>query len=135
MAFIHRVQFCWFMVLIFIILLTLKLDGRINDWNWFIIFIPMWILDSVVTIYTVIKMVMHCKNKWWHNVHETTLKKKIWCLCGILLKILFQILLCVRLQYIPTFRLFYVAIPFWMFNFGCIVEVLTSLLKLAQRPT
>lgn len=133
MAFIHKVTFCWIMVLVFIILLTLKLDGRITDWNWFIIFIPMWILDSVITVYTLINMVMHCKNRWWHNVHETSLKRKTWCLGGISLKILFQVLLCLRLEYVKHLRLFYVMIPFWIFNMGCIGEVFTSLMKLARR--
>lgn len=134
MAFIHKVQFCWFMVLVFIILLTLKLDGKINSWNWFIIFIPLWILDSVIAVYTFINMVMHCKNRWWRSGHETSMKKKFICLCGVALKILFQVLLCLRLQYFSELGQVYVMIPFWLFTFGCIAEVFVSLLKLARKP-
>ena len=134
MAFIHRAQFSWFLVLGFIILLTLKLDGRINDWNWFIIFIPMWIFDSVVVVYILIKMIMHCKDKQWHNVHETSMKRKIWCMSGILLKLLFQILMCLKLQYFSEIRLYFTMIPFWIFSGGLVIDVFTNLLKLARRP-
>lgn len=133
MAFIHKAQFSWFMVLAFIILLMLKLDGRINDWNWFIIFIPMWILDAVVAIYIAINMIMHCKNQWWHNGRETSLCRKTLCLFGTLMKLLFQVLLCLRLQYRGNCSLYYVMIPFWILNLGCIVDVFTNLWKMAKR--
>lgn len=134
MAFIHKVQLCWFTFLVFIILLTLKLDGRIDAWNWFIIFIPMWILDSVITVFTLINMIMHCRNKWWHNVHETSLKRKTWCLTGILLKLLFQVLLCLRLQYFQDeLKFFMVMIPVWLFLTGCVIDVFTNLWKIARR--
>ena len=129
MAFIHKVQFCWLMVLVFIILLMLKLDGRIGDWNWFIVFIPMWILDCVVAAFTLINMIMHCKNKWWHNVHETSLKRKTWSLCGVISKLVFQVLLCLKLQYFHTLRIFVIFVPFWVFITGCIVEVSISLYR------
>lgn len=134
MAFVHKIMFAWFMVLVFLILLVVKLDGRIDEWNWFIIFIPMWILDFVVAVYCIINMIMHCKNKWWHNVRETSLKRKLWSLIAITLKIVFQVLLCLRLHYVREMSLFFVLTPLWLFNGGCIVEVCISLAKLAKRP-
>lgn len=134
MAFIHKVQFYWFMILVFIILLTLKLDGRINDWNWFIIFIPMWLLDSLIIVFTVINMIMHCKNSWWNSVLETSLKRKTWCLSGVLMKLLFEVLLCLRLQYLhEQLRLYMVMIPVWLFLTGCVIDVFTNLLAIARR--
>lgn len=133
MAFLHKVQFIWFMVLIFIILLTLKLDGKINEWDWFIIFIPMWILDTVIIAFTLINMVMHCRNKWWHNTRETSLKRKSWCLTGIILKLVFQILLCLKLQYYGELRVYQIMVPVWLFLSGCTIDLFTSLLAIAKR--
>lgn len=135
MAFVHKVQFCWFMVLAFIILLTLKLDGRINSWNWFIVFIPMWLLDSVVIVFTFINMILHCKNRWWLSSIEVPLLRKAWCMCNIVSKLIFEVLLCLRLQYITNLGLYIVMIPFWIFNGGCIIEVSLSLFKIAKRES
>jgi len=135
MAFIHKVQFYWFMILVFIILLTLKLDRRIDEWNWFIIFIPMWILDCLITVFTLINMIMHCKRGWWLNtVVETSMKRKTWCLSGILLKMLFEVLLCLRMQYFQEhLRLYMVMLPVWCFLSGCVIDVFTNLLAISRR--
>lgn len=61
MAVLHRALFTWFNLLIFLILLVLRLDHRIQ-WNWFIVFIPMWLYDSILLIYILFNMISHCKN-------------------------------------------------------------------------
>lgn len=61
MAVLHRALFTWFNILIFLILLVLRLDQRIQ-WNWFIVFIPMWLYDNNLLIYIVFNMISHCKN-------------------------------------------------------------------------
>lgn len=131
MAFIHRAQFSWFLALGFIILLTLKLDGRINEWNWFIIFIPQWIFDSVVILYTLIKMIMHCRNSALQNMYELSMKRKLWCLTVVVLKLLFQVILCLKLQYAPQIRLFYTVVPLWLIMIGFVCDVFHSLWKFA----
>ena len=130
MAFIHRAQFSWFLALGFIILLTLKLDGRINEWNWFIIFIPQWIFDSVVILYTLIKMIMHCRGS---AHHENMIKKNLWCLIVVILKLLFEVLLCLKLQYAPQIKMFYTVIPLWIILTGFMCEAFLSLWKLGRR--
>ena len=50
MAVLHRALCTWFVCLIFLILLVLRLDER-TRWSWFIVFIPMWIYDAVLLIY------------------------------------------------------------------------------------
>ncbi|XP_076178907.1 transmembrane protein 60 [Ptiloglossa arizonensis] len=62
MAVVHRALFTWFILLIFLILLDLRLDQRIQ-WNWFIVFIPMWLYDHILLIYRVFNMISHCKNE------------------------------------------------------------------------
>lgn len=61
MAVLHRALFTWFNLLIFLILLVLRLDLRIQ-WNWFIVFIPMWLYDNILLIYIIFNMISHCKN-------------------------------------------------------------------------
>lgn len=132
MAFIHRAQFSWFLALGFIILLTLKLDGRINDWNWFIIFIPQWIFDLVVILYTLIKIIMRYRYGNSHQMHETSMKRKLWCLIVVVLKLLFQVLLCLKLQYAPQIRMFYTVIPIWIILTGFSGDVFLSLWKMGR---
>jgi hypothetical protein len=61
MAVLHRALFTWFNLLIFLILLVLRLDQRIQ-WNWFIVFIPMWLYDNILLIYIAFNMILFCKN-------------------------------------------------------------------------
>lgn len=61
MAVLQRALFTWFNLLIFLILLVIRLDQRIQ-WNWFIVFIPMWLYDQILLIYIVFNMVSHFKN-------------------------------------------------------------------------
>lgn len=61
MPLIHRALFTWFILLIFLVLLVLRLDQRIQ-WNWFIVFIPMWLYDNILLIYIIFNMISYCKN-------------------------------------------------------------------------
>ncbi|CAB0038867.1 unnamed protein product [Trichogramma brassicae] len=61
MAVLHRALFTWFNLLIFLILLVLRLDHRIQ-WNWFIVFIPMWLYDNILLVYIAFHMILSCKN-------------------------------------------------------------------------
>ncbi|XP_034937140.1 transmembrane protein 60 [Chelonus insularis] len=94
MAVLHRALFTWFELLIFLILLVLRLDQRIQ-WNWFIVFIPMWVYDSILLIYIVFNIISHCKNG--HNQMEG-LRRKAWHMIAVLLKLSVQLLICLRLE-------------------------------------
>lgn len=59
MTLVHRALFTWFIILIFCICLCLRLETR-TQWNYFIVFIPLWIFDSILLIYVVIKII----TKW-----------------------------------------------------------------------
>lgn len=69
MAVLHRALFTWFNLLIFLILLVLRLDSRI-EWNYFIVFIPMWIYDNILLIYIIFNMISHCKNRRVNNLQR-----------------------------------------------------------------
>ena len=60
MAVLHRALCTWFVCLIFLILLVLRLDER-TRWSWFIVFIPMWLYDGVLIVYLAFEMVTYCR--------------------------------------------------------------------------
>lgn len=121
MALLHKALFTWFIVLVFLVLLVLRLDERVS-WNWFLIFIPLWVFDGVCIIYIVINMIMHCKNDYDRNEAGMSMKRKIWFIVTALLKIIFQILVCLKLQYY-NLTLYYVLIPFWALIIGVIIDI------------
>lgn len=82
MAVLHRALYTWFNILIFLILLVLRLDQRIQ-WNWFIVFIPMWLYDNILLTYVVFNMISHCKNG--HD-RINTLRRKVFLYCNSVLK-------------------------------------------------
>lgn len=59
MTLVHRALFTWFILVVFSICLCLRLENR-TQWNYFIVFIPLWIFDAILLIYVVIKIV----TKW-----------------------------------------------------------------------
>ncbi|XP_037086447.1 transmembrane protein 60-like [Pollicipes pollicipes] len=94
MAVLHRALVTWFLSLVFLILLVLRLDGR-TRWNWFIVFIPMWILDSIMILYALVVMVSPCRSgdRWREVTANLT------SVLAVLLKLAFQTCLCLHLQY------------------------------------
>ena len=75
MAVLHRALCTWFICLIFLILLVLRLDER-TRWSWFIVFIPMWLYDSILLLYLTFNLVRHCKRP--HNRNFKSMRRKIW---------------------------------------------------------
>ncbi|XP_046747667.1 transmembrane protein 60 [Diprion similis] len=98
MAVLHRALFTWFNLLIFLILLVLRLDLRIQ-WNWFIVFIPMWLYDNILLIYIIFRMISHCKNG--HD-HVSSLRRKAWYMTAVLTKLCGQVLLCLKLEVVQS---------------------------------
>nr|ADD24454.1 Transmembrane protein 60 [Lepeophtheirus salmonis] len=129
MAVLHRALCTWFICLIFLILLVLQLDER-TRWSWFIVFIPMWIYDSILILYLLFNMTTHCKNG--HDGSLRTMKRKIWCFVCIVLKLTAQIMLCLKLEnndrsiYIP---LYYVMIPIWIILAISTVDIFFTLIS------
>nr|XP_054771133.1 transmembrane protein 60-like [Lytechinus pictus] len=112
MALAPKVIMTWFFTLLFLILLALRLDQN-TTWNWFIIFLPLWIFDFLVLCIQLLRIVTHVRTG--HDRHlEMTMSTKIFFVIGIGLKLLFQVLLCVRLEYKHDLALFYVFIPLWV---------------------
>lgn len=124
----HRALFTWFILLLFFILLCLRLDGRMH-WNWFLIFLPMWLYDVILSIIALFNLVMHCKQdsikhliKSEHNV----------LLLVVVLKVAAQIMICLKLEYKwLQLSLYHVLIPLWLMLPILIVDASMKLFKSA----
>lgn len=55
----YRALLTWFILLAFLILIVLRLDDKLA-WNWFIVLIPMWLLDMTIVIYIAVFMIRQC---------------------------------------------------------------------------
>lgn len=148
MAVLHRALFTWFNILIFLILLVLRLDQRIQ-WNWFIVFIPMWLYDNILLIYVIFNMVSHCKNVRTANlrrevnqsqiIFRMTIKSVCWLffqtlyLNAVLLKLSAQILLCLKLE-IPQWNLPAKVIlsPYWVLIPALAIDTFIHLIQYSR---
>ncbi len=112
MAVIHRALCTWFVVQIFLVLLALRLDGRVR-WSWLVVFVPVWLHDAAMLTSLVVKVATGCK-----NAPEVTTRRAgqyAWCLTACLLKIAFQVMLCIRLEGLLEVPIYYMMAPLWVF--------------------
>lgn len=126
MTLVHRALFTWFIVLVFSIFLCLRLTAH-TQWNYFIVFVPMWIFDSILLIYVIIKIVTK-----WRNLSrlKELLTSYQWFIAAVLLKIAAQILICLRLEY-PQLQLSIYATmaPIWILLSATVVYVFVNLVR------
>jgi len=126
MAVLHRALCTWFICLIFLILLVLRLDKR-TRWSWFIVFIPMWLYDFILLSYLSFSLITHCKRQ--NNRSFKSMRRKIWNLTCAILKLVAQIMLCLKLDFENTenndfhLPLYFVMIPVWIVLPVTVVDV------------
>ena len=127
MAVLHRALFTWFICLMFLILLALRLDKRVR-WSWFIVFIPLWLYDTILLIYLVFSMISHCRNS--RERFQKSIIRKIWNIFIVFQLIAAQILVALKLDDngidIP---LFFVMIPCWVILSSSSIAVFQSLFE------
>ncbi|XP_029908815.1 transmembrane protein 60 [Myripristis murdjan] len=122
MSLAQRVLLCWIFTLIFLIMLVLKLDSKIN-WNWFLIFLPVWTFDTILILMLVVKMAGRCKPGYDPRDGEQNLKRRLWHLAALLLKLAFCLTLCSRLEKLTDVWLTVVCVPLWVLLGGALVEL------------
>jgi len=134
MAVLHRALLSWFLCLVFLILLVIRLDQR-THWNWFIVFIPMWIFDGAVLIYAAFYVVHRCRSSTRNVWPSTVIRKKIEFVAVVGLKLALQIMICLKLEF-PQWNLplYFVLIPLWAILFFVIAKMFTVLLGVALSP-
>lgn len=129
MGFVHRALYTWFVVLVFLILLCLRLETR-NNWSWFIIFTPIWLYDGVLLIYIIIKVI----SKWGNVFFRWSTLKEIyseyrWTIF-VLIKLVVQFNLCLILERPDlNYSIFMVMVPVWVLLTSCIIFVFYKLIN------
>lgn len=122
MSLAQRVLLSWIFTLIFLIMLVLKLDSKIN-WNWFLIFLPVWTFDTILILMLIVKMVGRCKPDFDPRDGEHSLKRRLWYMTALLLKLAFCLTLCSRLERLIDMRASVVCVPLWVLLCGALVEL------------
>jgi hypothetical protein len=110
--------------ILFLSFLTVKLDQTVK-WNWFITFIPLFLLQLCFTIDSIILIVRN----FMKSKREKSIKLTIF-LSSILLLFIFEILLCLKLEYYQQeIKLTYVSIPLWLILSAASVYILRNLIQ------
>ncbi|CAL8375016.1 unnamed protein product [Arctogadus glacialis] len=122
MSLVQRVLLSWFFALVFLIMLVLKLDSNI-DWNWFLIFLPIWTFDAILILMLVARMAGRCKQALNPRDGHQDLPRTMWYLIALLLKLGFCLALCSRLEKLTDIWLSVVCIPLWTLLVGALVEL------------
>ncbi|KAL0278670.1 UNVERIFIED_CONTAM: hypothetical protein PYX00_000423 [Menopon gallinae] len=92
---LHRSLFTWFTLLVFFVLLVLRLDNR-TQWNWFVVFIPIWIFNSILFMYSTFDIVSLCKNRSDYSHNNIVLHMHV--IGAVMFKMAFEIMLCSKLE-------------------------------------
>ncbi|XP_067915331.1 transmembrane protein 60 [Heterodontus francisci] len=129
MSLAQRVLMSWLFTLLFLIVLVLKLDDK-APWNWILIFIPLWIFDTILLIMLIVKITGRCKSGYDRN--GSNLKKEVWYLCAMLLKLGFLLALCARLEHFTQMKLTFVFIPLWLLLIGAVVDLVYNIYSTGQ---
>ncbi|KAK4329366.1 hypothetical protein Pmani_000277 [Petrolisthes manimaculis] len=135
---LHRALFTWFLLLVFLILLALRLDER-TKWNWFIVFIPMWFYDAILLIYIGIHIVNECRLtargggsggaglRGGVRQRAEAFLQRLWPLFVVVLKMAFMVALCLKLENKVSIPSYYVLLPLWALLAGLCGNVLHCL--------
>lgn len=86
----------------------------------------MWLFDVVLTINALFNIVMHCKHD---NFSDLPKVKNSVVLLVIILKIVSQIMICLKLEYKLNLTLYHVLIPFWLLLPVVIIDISLTLFK------
>lgn len=122
MSLAQRVLLTWIFTLIFLIMLVLKLDGKIF-WSWFLIFLPVWTFDLILLLMLIVKMAGRCRPGFDPRNGAENLKKRVWYLVAMLLKLAFCLTLCAKLDGLMDILVSSVCIPLWALLIGAMAEL------------
>ncbi|KAK5614474.1 Transmembrane protein 60 [Crenichthys baileyi] len=122
MSLAQRVFLSWIFALIFLIMLVLKLDSKIY-WNWFLIFLPVWTFDTTLVLMQIVEMAGRCKPDFDPRDEEKSIKRRLWYLTALLLKLAFCLTLCSRLEKLTNIWVSVVCVPLWLLLGGALLEL------------
>lgn len=133
MALLHRALVAWFVALVFLILLVLQLDHR-TQWSWFLVLVPIWFWDCLIIVLLGLHLFsQHCSQHL--SSRPLYFFKKLGTLMSpILLKIIFQCLLCNKLDSPSSgIPLFYLFIPLWLLLLAALVKLTRVLIPVCNE--
>lgn len=106
------------LLIMFTSFLSTKIDKTVK-WNWFLVFMPVFLIQSFYLIDTIVLI-----------TKKRLAIQSLLALgsCTVLI-FLFEILLCVKLEYWPELQLTFVFIPIWLLFLITIFYLLTRLAK------
>ena len=104
----------WSVLATFSILVVLQLERR-SVYNWFPIMTPLWISDVCLLTHAMVVRMQKFFNRY--SLPVRSFSQRTGYLAVIFLKIAFEVLLCIRLQYNRTLSMFIVLAPFWVLMF------------------
>ena len=116
MALVGRVTIFWVLTSFFMLFVVMKLDGT-TDWLWHVVFVPMWILDvlSIVFLATFLgSLYRNGGTPYRVNDFHVSKKRMIWLIVLFVLKIIFLLILCSKLDGFITASYVYVFMPLWV---------------------
>jgi cell division protein FtsW (lipid II flippase) len=108
MGFVFKSLCVWLLLMMFTIFLALRLDEKVL-WNWFIIFIPLWLLDGVLFVYVIINAV-----KRWRSLGNSCGVSFVCYMASSVAFLLFQLLLCLRLEQVVVMSAYIPAVLGWI---------------------
>ena len=126
MAVNSRALCAWFFLVLFLVLLVLRLDEKIL-WSWFIVFIPMWLLDMIMIIYILIFIIRHCATG--NDPSGRSALRKSYCVVCLLFKIAIQILICIRVEYASTLAAAFAIVPVSLLLAALTIDVSLSVIR------
>ncbi|XP_012694656.1 transmembrane protein 60 [Clupea harengus] len=121
MSLAQRVLLTWLFTLVFLIMLVLKLDGKVH-WNWFLVFTPVWVFDGTLVLMLAVRMAGRCQTGR-ERERAPALRRQAWHLLAVLLKLGFCVALCARLHGLISVMLVYVCAPLWLLLAGALLEL------------
>lgn len=96
----------------FFALALIKLEKKKFDWP--VVFLPLWSLNTSMLSHGILTFMYHLKSSSPEGHRRRQLTQQIGLIVGTILKFLFEILLCLKLQFFPTLPVYFVMIPFWI---------------------
>ncbi|UXI17131.1 type I inositol 3 4-bisphosphate 4-phosphatase-like [Sarcoptes scabiei] len=118
----HRSLLTALLLTIFLIVLLGKIDGK-SSWNWFSIFAPIWVIDVVHFV-----LLRYTNQRSEISTDDDAIDSKRKNLMILSLKMLFQLLLCIKLEWFDFIPLFVVMMPLWAFMIIISINILRALI-------
>nr|XP_039249161.1 transmembrane protein 60-like [Styela clava] len=119
MTLAQSLSISWICTCVFMVLISLKLENR-GQYLWFVVFIPRYIICFIDIVWLIVRIVKHVRN--YQNPQDVSMKRKVWYIHVSVLEILFEILVCLRLDGIASIKLYFAFIPLWILLIGQMVN-------------